>query len=62
MGKGSEEAPSTLTEIERLERKLKISLQSEGEKPKEGSFANRALCQTLSKALEISRAIAKVSP
>ena len=44
-GKELDVAPSTTTEIVR-----------EGVKPKGRSLANRALCQTLSKALEISRA------
>ncbi|EJX03496.1 hypothetical protein EVA_08399 [gut metagenome] len=62
MGREGDVAPSTTTEIERLERKLEMRLQRRGVKPKEGSFANRALCQTLSKALEMSRATTKDSP
>jgi len=36
-------------------------LQREGVKPKEGNLANRALSQTLSKALEMSRETKKDS-
>ena len=39
-----------------------MSLQKEGVKPKAGSLANRALCQTLSNALEISRVTTNDSP
>jgi len=39
-----------------------MRLPREGVKPKEGSFANRALCQTLSKALEMSKATTKDFP
>ncbi len=39
-----------------------MRLQREGVKPKEGSFANRDLCQILLKALEMSRATTKDSP
>ena len=45
--------PSTLAEIDLSERKLPIQL---------GSFARRPLCQTQSKALEISREITLLSP
>ncbi|MEL6629683.1 MAG: hypothetical protein AAFQ92_29645, partial [Bacteroidota bacterium] len=52
--KDEDVAPSTTTDKVRSDRKLAISLVREGVKPKDGSLANRALCQTLSNALEIS--------
>ena len=54
-GKDAEVAPSTTTEIMWLDKKLEMSLQKEGVQLYAGSLANRALCQTLSNALEISR-------
>ena len=54
--------PSTTTVIKRLDKKPGMSLQKEGVKLQAGSLANRALCQTLSKALEISRATTNDSP
>ena len=39
-----------------------MKLQREGEKSQEGSLEFKALCQTLSKAFDMSRATAKVSP
>ena len=50
---------STITEIERSERKLDMREQSEGEKPKEGSLDIRPRCQ---KAFEISKPTTKDSP
>jgi len=51
-----------MLEIERSERKLEKRLKRAGVKSKEWSLANRALCQTLSKTLEMSRATTKDSP
>ena len=39
-----------------------MKLQREGQKPYEGSLEIKALCQTLSKAFDMSTATAKVSP
>ena len=36
--------------------------QREGQNPQEGSLESKALCQTRSKAFEMSKATAKVSP
>ena len=62
IGKGEDVEPSTITEIERSERKLDMREQSEGGKPKEESLDIRPRCQTLSKAIEISRPTTKDSP
>ena len=62
MGKGGDVELSTITEIERSERKLDMREQSEGGKPKEGRLDIRPRWQTLSKAFEISRPTTKDSP
>ncbi len=38
-----------------------MRVQREGQNPKEGSLESKAVCQTLLKAFEMSRATAKVS-
>jgi hypothetical protein len=58
----SETVPSTTTAKERLVRKFFMIELKRGVIPKEGSFARRAGCHTLSKAFEISRAVMNVSP
>ncbi len=62
IGVEKEQWPSTTAEIERSERKLEIKEQREGQKPKEGSLESKDLCQTLSKAFDMSSATEKVSP
>jgi len=52
MGREGDVAPSTMTEVERLEKKLEMRLQREGVKPKEGSFANRAICHQAQRRLD----------
>ncbi len=59
---GIEQWPSTTAEMERPERKQEMKVQSEGQNPKEGSLESKDLCQTLSKAFDMSRATAKFSP
>ena len=54
--------PSTTRDIKRLDKKLEMSLHKEGVKPKAGSLTNRALGQTLSNALEMSRTTTNDSP
>ena len=59
--KDSDDVPSTTTLILLLERKLSNHLPSVGKKPRAGRLARRFLCQTCSKAFEISSATARVS-
>src|SRR5678816_1551330 len=54
--KEEEVASSIRAEMERSERKLDKSKQSEGENPKEGSLESSDACHTLSKALDMSSA------
>ena len=61
IGKGVDVEHSTITEIERSERKLDMREQSEGGKLKEGSLDIRPRCQTLLKAFEISMPTTKDS-
>ena len=56
-----DECPSTLTMIDRFDKKEVINLQILGN-PNDGSLAISCLCHTLSKAFEISRAMATDSP
>ena len=56
IGKEADVSPSTTTKIARLEKKLEIVYRKKGQAISR-NLANRALCQTLSNALEISRAM-----
>ena len=60
--KEEEVAPSTSAEMERSERKLDKSKQSEGGNPKEGSVESSDACHTRSKALDMSSATTQDSP
>ena len=57
-----DECLSTLTKIDRFDKKEEINLQILGVSPNDGSLAISSLCHTLSKAFEISRAMATDSP
>ena len=57
-----ERKPSTLTAIDLSGRKLPIHLMRVWWRPNVKCLARRPLCQTQSKALEISREIALLSP
>ena len=57
-----DECSSTRTTIDRFDKKEVINLQILGVKPNDGSLAISCVCHTLSKAFEISRAMATDSP
>ena len=59
--KDEDDTPSTSTLIEQFERKLLSHLQRYGGRPNAGNLARRFLCQTWSKAFEMSKPITKVS-
>ncbi len=57
----AKQCPSTTAEIKRPERTLEIKEQKEGQDPKECSLESKDLCQTLSKAFDMSSVTEKVS-
>ena len=57
-----DECSSTLTTIDRFDKKEEINFKILGVNPNDGSLAISCLCHTLSKAFEISRAMARDSP
>jgi hypothetical protein len=59
---GVEMAPSTQADMNRLDKKLDNHEINKGWMPKEGNLARRHLCQTLSKALLMSKATTLTSP